>query len=170
MQGSHAHDVLAMEFTYLVNAAIVRFGVDFGDQESVLFLCQKIKGAVNIGLEKVLTEDSHSLESVYTTLGLEKLYRLGLTELMALRTTARKVTLEQAESFKDSDTSLFSIVACAREPFPCMPMFLEDDGSVSDEEGALPTGERAIETLAGVRAVGNLLDGYLARLVQEPAS
>lgn len=170
MQGSHAHDVLAMEFTYLVNAAIVRFGVDFGDQESVLFLCQKIKGAVNIGLEKVLSENSHSLESVYTTLGLEKLYRLGLAELMALRTTARKVTLEQAESFKDSDASLFSIVACAREPFPCMPMFLEDDGSVSDEQGALPTGERAIETLAGVRAVGNLLEGFLARLVQEPAS
>jgi hypothetical protein len=170
MQGSHAHDVLAMEFTYLVNAAIVRFGIDFGDQEAVLFLCQKIKGAINIGLEKILRESNQVLQAVYAALGLEKLYQVGLAELMTLRSTARKITLEQVEGFKDSDPSLFSTVACAREPFPSMPIFLQDDGSVIEDGGALQSGERAIETMAAVNVVGSRLAGLLDRLVQDAAS
>ena len=169
LQGSHAHDVLAMEFTYVVNAAIVRFGIDFSDQDAVFLLCQKVKGAINIGLEKLVEETGTRVQEIYNTLGLEKLYRLGLADLMVLRALARKVSLEQAELFRDAEPALFSTVACAREPFPSMPLFLEDDGTVEQKDGALESGERAIETLAAVKAVRDLLDGVINDTAQKSA-
>ena len=169
LQGSHAHDVLAMEFTYVVNAAIVRFGIDFSDQDAVFLLCQKVKGAINIGLEKLVEETGTRVQEIYNTLGLEKLYRLGLADLMVLRALARKVSLEQAELFRDAEPALFSTVACAREPFPSMPLFLEDNGTVEQKDGALESGERAIETLAAVKAVRDLLDGVINDTAQKSA-
>lgn len=163
LEGSHAHDVLAMEFTYVVNAAIVRFGIDFSDQDAVFLLCQKVKGAINIGLEKLVEQTGTRVQELYNTLGLEKLYRLGLADLMVLRSRARKVSLEQAEAFRDAEPALFSTVACAREPFPSMPLALEDDGTVEQKNGVLESGERAIETVAAVTAVRELLDGAINR-------
>jgi hypothetical protein len=95
---------------------------------------------------------------LYQVLGLEKLYRLGLTDILSLRNIARKVSLEAAEKFKDSDKGLFSIVACAREAFPCIPMCIEDDGSVVQNEGELPAGVRAIETMNAIASVRSALE------------
>jgi len=147
------HDVIEMEFTYLVNAAVVRFGVDFSDQEQVLLLCEKMKGAVNLGLEKLTKQSSLGVLDIYRVLGLEKLYRLGLTDILSLRTVARKISLEAAEKFKESDLPLFSLVACAREAFPCAPNCVADDGSVVDGGGALPSGVRPIETVEGISMI-----------------
>lgn len=146
-------EALEMEFTYLINAAVVRFGVDFSDQEQVLQLCDKVKGAINIALEKLVKDSDRTVVGVYQVLGLEKLYRLGLTDLTALRGTARKIPLEVAETFKDSDKALFSIVACAREVFPAMPMFLDDDGTVVEQDGQMESGARAIETLQALQTL-----------------
>lgn len=169
LRGSHAHDLLAMEFTYVLNAAVVRFGIDFSDQEAVFLLCQKVKGAINIGLEKLVEETGNRVHDIYNTLGLEKLYRLGLAEVMVLRSRARRISLEQAESFRDADPALFSTVACAREPFPTMPLFLEDDGTVDQKDETLESGERAIETLAAVKAVRDLVEGALNNTAQKSA-
>jgi hypothetical protein len=152
------HEVVEMEFTYLVNAAVVRFGVDFSDQEAVLQLCEKVKGAINLALEKLLKGSDRNVLDLYQVLGLEKLYRLGLTDILSLRNIARKVSLEAAEKFKDSDKGLFSIVACAREAFPCIPMCIEDDGSVVQNEGELPAGVRAIETMNAIASVRSALE------------
>jgi hypothetical protein len=152
------HEVVEMEFTYLVNAAVIRFGVDFSDQEAVLQLCEKVKGAINLALEKLLKGSDRNVLDLYQVLGLEKLYRLGLTDILSLRNIARKVSLEAAEKFKDSDKGLFSIVACAREAFPCIPMCIEDDGSVVQNEGELPAGVRAIETMNAIASVRSALE------------
>lgn len=153
---------LEMEFTYLMNAAVVRFGVDFADQEEVLRLCDKVKGAINIALEKLVKDSDRTVTGVYQILGLEKLYRLGLTDLTALRGTARKIPLEVAETFKESDKVLFSVLACAREIFPCMPVFLDDDGTVVERDGALESGSRAIETVKALQTLRAKLEGVSA--------
>lgn len=152
------HEEVEMEFTYLINAAVVRYGIDFSDQEQLLALCEKVKGAINIALEKLVKDSDRTVLDVYQALGLGKLYRLGLTEITSLRSSARKVSLEVAEKFKDSDRVLFATLACAREAFPSMPAFLEDDGSVVATDGSLESGDRAIETLKAISTIRSMLD------------
>jgi hypothetical protein len=161
------HDVIEMEFTYLVNAAVVRFGVDYSDQEQVLLLCEKIKGAINLGLEKLVTDGTRSVLDVYRVLGLERLYRLGLTDILSLRTVARKISLDVAEKFKESDAPLFSLVACAREAFPCAPNCVADDGSVVQSAGVLPSGVRPIESVEGITTIRAKLTSVVSADVSE---
>jgi hypothetical protein len=149
---------LEMEFTYLMNGAVVRFGVDFSNQDLVLDLAEKVKGAINIGLEKITNDCKLSVTEVHSKLGLGKLYRLGLTELMAIRTKARKTPLDGVGALNDSDPVLFSTLACAREAFPEMPIFLKNDGTVEQEGGSLPAGHRSFDTMQGVASVHSLLD------------
>lgn len=151
-------DELEMEFTYLMNGAVVRFGVDFSNQELVLDVAEKVKGAINIGLEKITTDLKISVTESYLKLGIAKLYRLGLTELMAIRTKARKMPLDGVGELKDTDPVLFSTLACAREAFPEMPIFLKNDGTVEQEGGSLPAGHRSFDTMQGVVSVHSLLD------------
>jgi hypothetical protein len=157
------HEILEMEFTYLVNAAIVHFRVDFSDQEQVLLLCEKIKGAVNLALEQLMERQQQGAVEIYQVLGLEKLYRLGLTELLSLRSLARKIPLDLAETFKESDKPLFSIVACSRENFPCMPLCVEDDGAIIEQHGVLEAGVRAIETARSVTSIRAALERVMAQ-------
>jgi hypothetical protein len=151
-------DELEMEFTYLMNAAVVRWGIDFSSQESVLDLSERLKGAINIGLERMTLGTSYTLKDVYGVLGLGKLYRLGLTELMAIRTKARKIPLDGVGTLKDSDPVLFGVVACAREAFPVMPLYLNDDGTVESEQGTLSAGHRALTSVKSAQTVNDILD------------
>lgn len=139
------HEVVEMEFTYLLNGSVVRFGLDFSDQDQVLGMCERIKGAINLALEKLVKGSDRTVHDVYQVLGLEKLYRLGLTDILSLRAQARKVSLEAAEAIREKDPVLFSIIACAREPFPCVPACIDDTGGVIETALGLQTGSRAIE-------------------------
>ena len=157
-------DELEMEFTYLMNAAVVRWGVDFSNQESVLDIAERMKGAINIALERMTIGTGYSLKVVYEALGLGKLYRLGLTELMAIRTKARKLPLEGIGTLKDSEPVLFGVVACAREAFPVMPLYLNDDGSVESEHGTLAAGHRSLTTVKSVATINELLDSAPSKI------
>ena len=152
------HETLEMEFTHIINAAIVRWGVDFSEQARVLELAEQAKGAINLALEKLTSSGTQSVLDVYRALGLEKIFRLGLTELMALRSKARKVSLESLEACKDSDPVIFSTVACAREAIPVMPLWLNEDGSVTDDKGSLPAGTRPIVSLSSLGAVATIIE------------
>ena len=157
-------DELEMEFTYLMNAAVVRWGVDFSNQESVLDIAERMKGAINIALERMTSGTGYSIKVVYEALGLGKLYRLGLTELMAIRTKARKLPLEGVGTLKDSDPALFGVVACAREAFPVMPLYLNDAGSVESEQGTLAAGHRSLTTIQSVTTINQLLDSVPSKI------
>lgn len=148
---------LEMEFTYIMNGAVVRWGVDFSNQESVLDLAERVKGAINIGLERIVAATSLPLRDVYDGLGLGKVFRLGVTELIALRTKARRIPLEGVGPLKDSDPVLFAALACAREAFPVMPVALNDDGSVEQDQGTIASGHRAITSVRGLETVTGLL-------------
>lgn len=148
---------LEMEFTYIMNGAVVRWGIDFSNQESVLDLAERVKGAIAIGLEKVAQSLSISPVESYKKIGLGKLYRLGITEVLALRAKARKLPLEGLGPIRDSHPAIFATVACAREAFPVMPIFLDDDGTIHEEGGTLPSGHRAVTSVRGVETVGKML-------------
>ena len=152
------HEVVEMEFTYLLNGAVVRFGVDFSDQEQVLQLCEKIKGAINLGLEKLVKDSDRTVYDVYQVLGLEKLYRLGLTDVLSLRTQARTISLEAAEALRGDDPILFSIIACAREVFPCAPACVDDNGAAVETALGLQTGSRPIEGLQTMKILRRALE------------
>ena len=162
------HESIEMEFTYIMNAAVVRWGIDFAEQERVLELAEQVKGAINLGLERLIADGTTTVLEAYNALGLGPLFRLGMTELMALRSRARKIPLELADKVKDADPVLFSTLACAREAFPAMPMFLNEDGSIVDSgasgasgvdiSGSLQPGTRPIESLQAIKSVSSLLD------------
>jgi hypothetical protein len=150
------HESLEMEFTYLMNAAVVRWGVDFSEQESVLMLAEKVKGAINLALERLVQATRKPVRELYDGLGLGKIYRLGMTELLSLRNAARKIELEKLQA-KSDDRVVIATVACAREAFPEMPLFLNDDGTVTEEQGQLPSGQRAIESLRALQTIRDIL-------------
>jgi hypothetical protein len=153
------HESVEMEFTFIMNAAVVRWGIDFSDQARVLELAEQVKGAINIALERLSHDGSTTITDAYDALGLGKLFRLGLTELMALRSKARKMTLENLEKLQQADSVLFSTVACAREAFPMMPLFLNEDGSLVEEgEGKLIPGTKPIGTVKALATVKSLLE------------
>ena len=54
--------------------------------------------------------------------------------------------LDGVGDLQESDPVLFSVLACAREAFPVMPIFLANDGSVQQEGGILEAGHRPIDT------------------------
>lgn len=146
------HEAIEMEMTFLMNSAIVRFGIDFCEQDQVLALAEKVKGAINIGLERLTHDGSIGVKECYDILGLGKLYRSGFTELMSLRSAARKLSPQELDSIRD-DAVTFSAIACAREAFPEMPYFLKDDGNLEGTAGSLPPGQRAIETLQAMKTI-----------------
>lgn len=152
-------DALESEFTYIMNSAIVFWNVDFSDLEAVLALGEKVKGAISLGLELIQSATTSSLKYCYEKLGLTDLYRLGLKEILDIRKLARTIPLEQAEKQRES-AAAFSTLACAREAFPEMPAFLNDDGSVEEESpGTLVKGQRPIENLRALKTVRNILEG-----------
>jgi hypothetical protein len=152
------HDAIEMEFTYIMNAAVVRFAVDFSSQERVLELSEQVKGAINIALERLSEETSLAVREIYEKLGLVKLYRYGLTDLVSLRRKAHRVPVEVVEQLSHNDKVLFSVIACLREIFPVMPMCLNDDGSVVEQDGSLPAGHRCIETRLALKTLSRLIE------------
>ena len=80
---------------------------------------------------------------------------------MSLRAYARKVSQEKIEENKDRP-EVFSTLACAREAFPEMPLFLKDDGTVeSSDTGSITQGQRAIETLQAVESIRRILTSLM---------
>jgi hypothetical protein len=143
---------LESEFTFLVNAAIVHHGVDFADQDEVLALARKVKGALSLGLASLVADGQYSLETVDKELGLGPVYRLGYSRLQRLKRMALAISRERLESIRD-EPELFSVVACAREAFPAMPALLEDDGTVRSDDGRVQQGARAIESEEAFKTV-----------------
>jgi hypothetical protein len=149
------HEAIEMEFTYLMNAAVVRFSIDFCEQDRVFQLADKVKGAINIGFEKIASESKRPVKEIYSALGLGKIYRVGLAEVMALRLFARKVEPKQLELLRDQVKDL-AVVARAREPFPEMPLSLKDDGTFDESSGMpgqISQESRAIETMQAVSSL-----------------
>ena len=154
-------DDLELEMTLLMNAGIVRYGVDFSEQQQVLELAARVKGALNIGLEVTLGLCERPVKEIYDVLGLRKIYGLGLTQLFELRKLSR-ILRNRLQDRCDDDQPLQVMLETTSSPLPCQPAFFKVDGSFEEYDGKLATGQRAIESLAEIEA----LKQYLLRVEQ----
>ena len=146
------------EFTLIMNAALVRWGVEIYDFEQVSKLSSKVKGAINLGLEEMLHRTEFSDLEIYHAAGLQKLYSCGLDSLFALRKLALTFSGE-ALSAAALQSAAFAVIAGLREPFPEMPVFFLPDGThKTDAAGVLEKGYKAVEHLSEVESLKRFLE------------
>jgi hypothetical protein len=146
---------LETELTLIINAAIMHWKVDFSDEQEMTLLIGKVKAAVNIGLEILLTINAVNLVDAFETLGLIKIYRLGLGKLLEYR----KEVLGAAERLNDPTNQITqSIFERGSLPLPDFPAFFNDQGTVVSEEGLrLSPGGRPFEHLYQLEALKRFL-------------
>ncbi|MGI6524432.1 MAG: DUF6178 family protein [Bdellovibrionota bacterium] len=137
-------DEFEAELTLIMNCAVLRFKVDLWESEELQALCEKVKGAINIGLEGATTLAPNLLDiEIYQKLGLQKLYRFGMWQIMNLQKQAKKLPKEKLTSLPPE---IFSLVAGALEIIPVFPRCLNSDGSVNkSEDGKLESGYHPFE-------------------------
>ena len=124
------------ELTLIANAALVFFQIPFHEYEEVSLLVQKIRGAINIGLEMLLRTNTHSALEWFQKEGFQTMYRLGLNQI--------KDTSKEILSMKDwieSSSSYSSLAAplleCMALAFPSIPAFLTEGGIKPSTDGTL---------------------------------
>ncbi len=117
---------IEMELGLLMNAGIVHFGIDFHETNSVFELTEKVKGAIEIGFE-VLEKEKYDYKNAYIKLGLQKVYRLGLTEILKLKAQFKKNKDKQ-----EDPQVLLELESALSIPFPYFPSKLFE-GSANEE-------------------------------------
>ncbi|RIL07510.1 MAG: hypothetical protein DCC75_09955 [Proteobacteria bacterium] len=146
-------EVLESELTLLMNAAIVRFKIDFYDAAAVRLLSQKVKGALNIGLEIITAETKcREAQSAYEALGLQKIYALGLGRLLSLRKQA--LDAKHKPDFEGSDAWTQTVIEMLSNPFPDAPWSLLEEPPPQEKLDQTP---RAILSLSEMRRVEEFL-------------
>jgi len=150
------------EFTLLMNAAMIRWGIEIYDLEQVAKMALKVKGAINLGLEELMRLSGLSAFEVYSVMGLKKLYGCGLYRLINLGKCARKLPSELLHT-AGQESAAFAVVAGLREPFPEMPLFFMPNGTLKVEaDGMLVKGYKAIEHLEEIESLSAFLAGLTA--------
>ena len=79
------------ELGAIMNAAFIFFGVQLNEQSEVAAMQQRVRGAINIGLERAVEISSGELVAIAEALGMTGLYQFGLTELLELRKLASRI-------------------------------------------------------------------------------
>jgi hypothetical protein len=141
------------EITLIMNAAIIRWGIDFSDKEETEKLFDKVRGSINIGLSLCL--EKTTAKDAVARLGYTPLYRAGLTQIGDLRTRARKF-FSPHQSFSTEyellRTALF-------EPFPSIPEALSSSGEFISVDGKISPLLRPFEYVEQIHLVRRLLEG-----------
>lgn len=148
-----------MEITLLINAGIVRWSIDFSDQESSMELIRSIRGAMNIGLEFLSRErPDRSLTEIEKTLKLRKIYQTGLHLILPLRKAAYDQK-KKIEKIDEMDSVTLALLEALIEPFPKLPKFIDQHGdTIESGDGKLEGGFRALEHLSEIEWARSVLD------------
>lgn len=155
-------DLALQELTKLINSAIIRFSIPFYELENVRVIGDKVKGAINLGLELALSETELDSKSIYSKVGLTRLYQRGFFEIFELRKLAFNVSEEELKEISEKDNIGFNLIAYLRETFPELPLAFNSDGSVEiDEEGKIKSGSRTIDGFQDFKSAREVLVKYL---------
>jgi len=111
------------ELTFILNAAIVRWNIDFHDSDSMNFLLEQVKGSIAVGIELMEGSNNSDLAEIYEVLGLQSLYRLGFTRLMQLHKEALQFSKDHLRVIYDTNKDDFTLIAHIQEPFPSLPCY-----------------------------------------------
>ncbi len=112
-----------IEMTLLLNAAIVHYGIDISEITQVLQIADKVKGALNLGLENALALSQRSALELHKILGLRGLFRHGLSHLFGLAKKAR--VLERQNKSEFSEQCQIAIQGLLQK-FPTMPAWIDE--------------------------------------------
>lgn len=151
------------ELTLILNASIQFFNIPFYEIESVNKHAKKVRGAINIGLEKACENKDITPSIAFEKLGLIKLYRLGLFKVLELRKLARSAKIDELKALQENQP-LFSIFANCREEMPELPNFIKDDGSIEYlENKELSSVSRAFEHLFQLEQITNIIKEAISK-------
>ena len=150
------------ELTHLMNCAIIHWGIEISEYDEVLKLSNKVKGALNIGLELCMKISGLEASEVYKRIGLITMYRLGLTEVLSLKKTLSHLNESAIENMVHQEEE-FGILAGLKENFPEVPNYFVN-GKILSENGALLPGYRAFEYLSDLDAMKIYTSSKLLRI------
>jgi hypothetical protein len=108
---------LESELTMLINAAIVYWKINFEKSDDLNILTQQVKGTINIGLQALEQSNHNPLIDTYKSLGLAKIYRVGLSQLANLKKLALQIR-SQLKTIPDLDPAYKAQIEAACHPFP----------------------------------------------------
>lgn len=157
IQGLKNNGNVQLELSYLMNSAIVYWGIPTYEYDAVQKLLCQVKGAINIGLELILANRAVEATAALEIMGVRNLYRLGFSFLVDLRKFASAHPDDKLQ-LVINDQITFAVLAGAREKFPEVPLFFEADGNFSEvSPGKLKPGYRAISSKTELEAIRNYL-------------
>lgn len=147
-------DDIESELSFIMNAALVFWHVDFSDTLRLNLLVSQVKGMLNIGLEYAMRASPEmSASQIFERTGLQPLYRLGLTEVRKLQAAARKAS-KPVESAASGRALLIDLLAS--QP-PAVPTFILQ---LSEQQhGQLASTPAALQNLADLDKVRSVLQG-----------
>jgi len=133
---------LEAELTLVMNAAVVFWKIDFCEGEQLSMLVAKVKGAINIGIERaLLLQPNLPVVDIYMKLGLRGLYRFGLDSILPLRKIARSAKIDGLDSIT------LATLDALKLNFPELPTFFGEEQLSADKDAKLPTGNRSISSI-----------------------
>ena len=156
-------DDFGAEFTLLVNAALVRWRFDLSSAEEALRAAAQVRGALNIGLTKLISASQAPALEIYQACGLRALFGCGLESLTALRKAALAADEKLWRGIEPAAAQ--AAAEALREPLPRRPAFLDENGRLlRREDGSLDPTLRPIETLNQVEMLLRFIRGENAAL------
>jgi hypothetical protein len=147
-----------MEITLIANSAVVHWGVDFGDEGAMTALIERVKGALNIGIELAFERHPKTDSTILARkIGLQPLYRLGLGRILELKRAVKKSP--QTAPPPGLDEGFVELIGAALDhPFPQAPDFLNRRGEVEVSQGdRISTATRAFEHLTEIAGIEKIL-------------
>ena len=154
LQDMTIREDLENELTYIMNGAIVMWDTEFYEYERVMHLTDKVKGAINLGLEKCQELSNLSAIEIYKKIGLIKVYQLGLTQLKKLRTTVNEAKKVAKESLAPEIELIFASVI---QPLPEMPVSLKEGYKSEDAGNSISANTAPIEHLSEIRRITQMI-------------
>ena len=113
--------------------------------ENMYILSEQIKGILNIGLERLLTETelNDKLKDSYPIINLQDIYRYGLSFINDVRNKAIKILNTKENPSKDPfDSVNLEILTSLSGKIPYLPLFVKDsENFISDSENKLIRGQ-----------------------------
>ena len=150
------------ELSRILNAGIVFYDQTFDNLEGMYELSEKVKGILNIGLERLLveTELNEKLSESYPIINLQDIYKYGLSFINDIRNKAIKIlNAKENDNNNPLDAINLEILTSLSEKIPTLPLFVKDcENFINDSENKLLKGRRALRNYNDVQIANKLLE------------
>ena len=155
--GTEELDGAIEELTLITNAAIIFYHVPFYEAEQVSELIGKVRGSINIGLQRLCELTDLTVQEVFREVRLQNAYKVGLFEIRELQRKASSIPQAVLDAAIEDQLSV-DVVSYAREDFPELPRCIGPRGELVHENGVILGGKRPFETMSDISLVHELIN------------